>query len=89
MSEKHHSHRRSPMVITPVHYTEKSGKLTPSSRDKIEIENIVKTRVENLITELNDILEICADSNQTSHIFETQAALREAMVKLSTIYSSK
>jgi len=88
MSEKHHSHRRSPIVITPVHYTEKSGKLTPSSRDKIEIENIVKTRIKNMIVEINDILEICADCNQTTHIFESQAVLREALMKLSSIYSS-
>jgi hypothetical protein len=86
MSEKNHSHRRSPMIITPVHYTDMSGKLTPSSRDKIEIENIVKTHVKNLIMEINDVLEICAQGNQTHHIFETQAVLREALVKLSTIY---
>jgi hypothetical protein len=86
MSEKNDRQRRSPMIITPVHYTDISGKLTPSSRDKIEIENIVKTHVKNLIMEINDVLEICAQGNQTHHIFETQAVLREALIKLSTIY---
>lgn len=86
MDEKNHSHRRSPIIIIPPHYTEISGKVTSSTRDKIEIESIVKTRVQNLIMEINDILEICADGNQTQHIFETQAVLREALIKLSTIY---
>ena len=82
-------HRRPPMIITPVHYTESSGKMTSTSRVRVEIEGIVKDRVSNLITEINDILEICADCNQTCHIFETQATLRETLVKLSTIYPSQ
>jgi hypothetical protein len=86
MSEKNDRQRRSPMIITPFHYTDISGKLTPRSRHKNEIENIVKTHVKNLIMEINDVLEICAQSNQTHHIFETQAVLREALIKLSTIY---
>ena len=57
MDEKNHSHRRSPIIIIPPHYTEISGKVTSSTRDKIEIESIVKTRVQNLIMEINDIFE--------------------------------
>jgi hypothetical protein len=80
-------HRRPPTIITPIHYSESSGKLTATSRAKVEIETMIKDRTEALMIEIADILEICAECNQTPRVFETQAILRTTIVKLAEIYN--
>ena len=82
-------HRRDPITVVPIiKYIEGTMDLTASSRDKVELEEIVKGNVLDLIKQISDIIDRCNCAPYTEHTFMAESVLLRTYIELIEIYPS-